>query len=216
VKLDSELGVVESEDVEEALQARMSEIRGCYARAGDAQRYAEGRVVLRFLVTPQGRTRDVWVVDSSLGSYDVERCLVAIGRQIRFPAPGGRDGTTFDYPIAFRSTEQVPVLDIDGLKVEQDLTAALPTLGACGQLAASPVSAILYIEPDGAPGSVGLSVPAALDEKVAECMVESIKKWRMSAKLPAHVMRTTFTIPPVIATAEVTPRHPARKKSRRR
>ena len=44
--LDSEMGVVESEDVEDTLQAHFEDVRACYERAGDAQRYAAGRVLL--------------------------------------------------------------------------------------------------------------------------------------------------------------------------
>jgi len=214
--VDSEMGVVESEEVEDALQAHFEEVRDCYGRAGDAQRYAAGRVLLRFVVSADGRPQDVWVIESTLGNYEVERCLVAVGRRIRFRAPGGHKGTTFEYPVEFRSAEQVPVLEVDGLKVERDLATLLPGLASCGQLASAPVNAILYIEADGSPGSVGLAVPGPLDETVGACMVESMRKWKMSVKLPKHVMRATFTIPPVIATAEVASPRPTRKHARRR
>jgi len=216
MSLDSEMGVVESEEVEDTLQAHFDEVRGCYGRAGDAQRYAAGRVLLRFLVAADGHPQDVWVIESTLGNYDVERCLVAVGRRIRFRAPGGHKGTTFEYPVEFRSADQIPVLEVDGPKVEQDLATLMPGLASCGQLASGPVSAILYVEPDGSPGSVGLAVPGPLDETAAGCMVESIRKWKMSVKLPNHVMRATFTIPPVIATAEVAPPRATRKHARRR
>jgi len=212
--LDSELGVLETADVEATLQQHFDDIRSCYRRAGKAQRYAEGRVLLRFLIAGNGSSQDVWVTESTLGNYDVERCLVEVGRRITFRAPEGRKATTFDYPVEFRSTNQVPVLPVDGLKVEQDLTVFLPQLAACGQLAGETANAIVYIEPNGFPGSVGLAVEAAMDEDVADCMVQTIRRWKMSAKLPGNVMRATFTIPPVIATAEASP--PRRTAGHRR
>jgi TonB family protein len=133
MSVDSELGVLDTEDVEAVLQARFDDIRGCYGRAGKAQRYAEGRVLLRFLVNGDGTSEDVLVIESTLGNYDVERCLVEVGRRISFHAPSGRKPTTFEYPVEFRSSNQVPVLDVDGLKMERDLAAFLPQLAACGR-----------------------------------------------------------------------------------
>lgn len=205
MKVDSELGVLETQDVEEVLQARFDEIRACYRRAGKAQKYADGKVLLRFVVGGDGSADDVWVVESSLGSYDVERCLVEVGRRIKFRAPSGGKATTFDYPVEFRSTHQIAVLDVDGIKIENDVATFLPQLAACGKLAEEGAEAILYIEPNGRPGSVGLAVAASMDEDVGDCMVQTIRGWKMSATLPGHVMRAHFTIPPVIATAQNTP-----------
>src|SRR6185295_5021035 len=115
MEVDNELGVVQTEDVEAALEGHRDEIRDCYQRAGRAQRYAQGKVVLRFLIGGSGRPDDVLVVESNLGNYDVERCLVDVGRRIAFKAPEGHKATTFDYPVEFRSTNEMTVLDLDGL-----------------------------------------------------------------------------------------------------
>src|SRR4051794_32762157 len=42
MNLDSEMGVLETADVEDALQARFEDVRACYQRAGKAQEYAGG------------------------------------------------------------------------------------------------------------------------------------------------------------------------------
>ena len=205
MSIDSELGVLDTEDVEATLKQHFDEIRGCYQRAGKAQRYAGGRVMLRFLVGGDGLSQDVLVIESTLGNYDVERCLVEVGRRIAFPAPTGRKPTTFEYPVEFRSTNQLAVLEVDGLKFDHDLSVLLPQLAVCGQLAAMDASAIIYIEPNGHPGSVGLAAATTLDEDVGDCMVQTIRRWKMSSTLPGRVMRASFSIPPVIATAEATP-----------
>src|SRR5206468_12480297 len=89
---------------------------------------------------------------------------------------------------------------------DRDLSVFLPQLAVCGQLAAEDANAIIYIEPNGFPGSVGLAAATTLDEDVGDCMVQTIRGWKMSATLPGRVMRATFSIPPVIATAEAMPR----------
>jgi TonB family protein len=214
--VDNELGVLDTEDVEATMKDHFDDIRGCYRRAGKAQRYAGGRVMLRFLVGGDGAPQDVLVIESTLGNYDVERCLVEAGRRIAFHAPSGHKPTTFEYPVEFRSTNQVAVLDVDGMKMERDLSVLLPRLAACGQLAAMDANAIVYIEPNGFPGSVGLAASTTLDEDVADCMVQTIRGWKMSSTLPGHVMRAAFNIPPVIATADATPSRRAAGHRRRR
>lgn len=204
--LETELGVLETADVEETLQGRLDDVRACYRRAGKAQDYAGGRVLLRFLVAGDGHVDDVWVVESSLGNYSVERCVVDIGRQVVFGAPSGNRATTFEYPIEFRSTNELAVLDIDGLKVEHDLATFLPQLASCGQVANQSVAAIMYIEPTGFPGSVGLAASTTLDEPAADCVVQTIRRWKMSAVLPGHVLRVSFNIPTVMAQVEAPPR----------
>jgi len=61
---------------------------------------------------------------------------------------------------------------------------------------------MIYIEPSGFPGSVGLAAGSALDEDVGDCVVQTIRTWKMSGGLPGHVMRATFNIPSIIATAD--------------
>ena len=215
MQLDSEMGVLEGEDVNATMRDHFDDVRGCYSRAGKAQRYAGGRVLLRFLVAGDGSAQDVLVVESTLGNYDVERCLVEVGRRITFHAPSGRKATTFEYPVEFRSTNQVAVMDIEGLKVEHDLSVFLPQLAVCGKLAPEEATAVVYIEANGTPGSVGLAAGSALDEDVGDCMVQTIRTWKMSATLPGRVMRATFSIPPVIATAEAAPRRSQAHRRRR-
>jgi TonB family protein len=220
MKVDSDMGVLETNDVEDTLQAHFEDVRACYARAGKAQEYAGGRVVLHFLVNGDGHAEDVWVVESSLGNYSVERCLVEVGRGVVFNAPSGHKATTFDYPVEFRSTSAEPVLDVDGVKIDHDVATFLPQLAACGRLAAEPVAAIMYIEPSGFPGSVGLAAGAALDEEAARCAVKTIQRWKMSASLPGRVLRANFSIPRVIASADPSrsssPHHEASSASGRR
>jgi TonB family protein len=205
MRLDSELGVLDTAEVEDTLQAHFDDVRACYQRAGKAQDYAGGRVLMRFLVKGDGHVEDVWVIESSLGNYEVERCLVDVGRHVVFGAPSGHKSTTFDYPVEFRSTNQMTVLEIDGLKIEHDLATFLPQLAACGKLAKDTVAAIMYIEPSGFPGSVGLAANVALDEDAGDCVVQTIRRWKMSAVLPNHVLRANFRIPTYFASAEPAP-----------
>ena len=98
MQLDSELGVLETEDVEATLQRHFEDIRACYQRAGKAQRYAGGRVLLRFMVNGDGAAQDVLVFESTLGNYDVERCLVEVGPPHRLPGADRQQGDHLRVP----------------------------------------------------------------------------------------------------------------------
>jgi TonB family protein len=204
--LDNEIGVMDTDDVEATIQEHFDDVRDCYGRAGKAQRYAGGKVLLRFLVAGDGAAQDVWVLESTLGNYDVERCLVEVGRKIRFHAPNGNKATTFEYPVEFRSQSGMEILDVDGPKVERDVAALMPQLAACGKVAAEEVNAMVYVESNGVPGSVGLATAAAIDEDAGDCVVQTIRGWRMSVGLPGHVVRANFSIPASFATAEASRR----------
>jgi TonB family protein len=208
--VDNELGIYEAREVEEALAGHVGAIRECYGRAGKAQRYVGGNVTLRFLVSGQGTPTDVLVVTSDLGNYEVERCLVAVGRQVKFPPPEGHKATTFDYPVEFRSSGQMEVQDLDdSLKLDRDVAAFLPSLAECGRVAEGGASALLWVEPNGAVGSVGLAAEEPLDESAGSCVVKGIRRWKMSATLPGRVLRCRVSIPAVIAAAEPPPSRPS-------
>jgi len=215
--LENEVGVYESADVEAALAERMDEVRGCYRRAGRAQRYAGGTVTLRFAVQGDGTTEDVLVIGSDLGNYEVERCLVGVGRTVKFPAPSGNKATTFEYPVEFRSTHELQVLDLDeSIKIEHDMAVSMHLLAGCGPVSETGASAIFYVEPSGAIGSVGLATSSPVNEEAAACTVREMRRWRMSATLPGRMLRYHASLPAMIASAETRRAAPLTVASRRR
>jgi hypothetical protein len=201
--VQNEVGVYDSVDIEQTIAGHMEEVRGCYRHAGRAQKYVAGKVTLRFIVAADGQTNDVLVIATDLGNFDVERCLVAVGRRIKFPPPNGNKGTTFEYPVEFRSRREMEVRNLaDSLKVDRDVAAFRHSLAACGAVAHTGVSAIFYVEPSGAVGSVGLAAESAVDEQAGRCVVREMRRWRMSASLPGRMLRCRANIRTVVATAE--------------
>jgi TonB family protein len=215
--LQNEAGVYDSADIEDTMSAHLGEVRGCYDRAGHAQRYAAGKVTLRFKVAGNGTPSDVLVIASDLGNFDVERCLVDVGRRIKFPPPEGRKSTTFEYPVEFRSTEEMKVQDLDdSLKIDRDVAALMHSLAPCGPITESGASALFYIEPNGTVASVGLAADSTLDEQAGACTVKEMRHWKMSATLPGRMLRCRVNIPAVIAAADPPPaKTPVGRKRRR-
>lgn len=203
MRVQNEIGIYDGADLEEALGEHMDEVRACYRRAGHAQKYAGGQVTLRFIVRGDGKPRDVLVVANDLGNYDVERCLVDVARGVQFPPPDGRKATTFEYPVEFKSTHEVPMQDLDGsLKIDHDVTAQMHSLAGCGPVAQSGASAIFYIGSGGTVASVGLAAESTLNEQAGACLVREMRRWKMSVSLPGRMLRYRVNIPPFMRAVE--------------
>jgi len=187
-----EMGTVDQGDVEQAIERNWRTLTRCYSRAGEGQRYVDGQVMLRFALGSDGKVQDVLIIENGLGNYAVERCLVVEARNIKFPRPEG-GATTFDYPIQFRSTRELAVVDYPGNAISSDISAAMLDMEPCPSLGDKPVQAVAYIEPNGSVGSIGLASEGAIDPDAGICAVKQIHNWRLSGE-PGHVLRTTFDL----------------------
>jgi hypothetical protein len=172
-----ESGFLSQEEAEESVRGSWRRLSRCYDEAGPARDFAGGQVKLRFAVDPRGRVAEVRVVESRLGSFEVERCLVGVGREIVFPRPQG-GGTSFEYTLEFRSTGERSVVELPVADVQPLMPALLPHLAAdCQRLGADALEATLYIEARGSVRSVGFASAAALDDEAANCVSASIRRW---------------------------------------
>jgi hypothetical protein len=198
VDLDFAQGYLNQGEVNEVLERHTARLTSCYERANAAKHFAGGQVKLRFLVGADGVVRDVLVIDTEIGNYPVERCLVVEGRKIPFPRPGGESGADFEYSLEFRSTRQTHVVDWQKDVLRKRVMAKLPSLGRCGSPGVGgdrPVAAVAYISPRGAIVSVGLASAGPLDTIAAMCVVEEIHKWRFAPRPDTgHLVRTIFPL----------------------
>jgi hypothetical protein len=213
--LEGGRGTLEQRDVDAAVGKHLPALVACGEQAGPARRYLTGQVALRFFVTSAGEVSSVLVVSSALGNFAVERCLVEEGRRIHLPPPRGHKGSDFQYTLEFRGERAV--VDWPDDKVAGQLAQLSPRLGPCGELGAGPVKAVLYIEPGGAVGSVGLASESPLDLDAAGCAVDQIRRWKLR-QLPIgrkNVVRTSFQVavpataparPPVVRLVKRVPR----------
>lgn len=216
VSIAQEKGVLETTDVEDVLEQHVPAFTACYGRAGNAQRYVEGQVLLRIFVAGDGSVSDVHIVENSLGNYAIESCLADEARAIAFPAPQGGKPTDLEYPLQFRSTREIAVTEWPSTSTLPQIAEALATLRPCVPLSAAPVETVLYIEPSGAVGSAGFVSAKPIEREAATCVTERMRTWRLAGE-PGHVLRTRFdlVVPPkglatLSAKARAKPRKPLR------
>jgi hypothetical protein len=190
------MGVLDERAVDRALKPYERALSNCFARAGDARKYLSGRVDMRFVVTGTGQVSDVQVIKNGLGNYPVESCLVAVGKQILFPAPEGRRGTDFEYSMSFQSTGERSVIPWNADEMARYLYGISTDLANCGTVGGD-VDVIAYIEPGGSVGSVGFASQGSLDADAAICAVALLRKVRVAEAAAANssvVLRTIFPL----------------------
>jgi len=205
------LGYLDERSVDRAMAPHIPAMIECFERAGEARRYLSGQIVLRFVVEGTGTVSDVQVIRNGLGNYAVERCLVSTGRRIAFPPPEGYRGTDFEYPMRFRSTGELPVLDWNTDDVAVQLASARD-FRSCGSLGPQRVEAIAYVEPAGIVGSVGFVSQGPIDPIAAACAEEQIHRVRVTEGRPNVVLRSVF---PVVMAAQSTSKADSRRSGKR-
>jgi len=192
---DAEQGYLSEADAEEAIKRRWRQLVGCYEQAGPVRDFASGVVKLRFVVDGDGRAVDVYVLESHLGSFEVERCLVSVGRSIVFPRPQGGGRTPVEYSMEFRSSGGIPVVDLPDGELTGQLSTWLPRLAAeCRDLAVADVMVTLYIEPHGNVRSVGLASAASLSDEAALCLSRSLLRWIVRLEGPSALRRVQVAL----------------------
>jgi hypothetical protein len=211
-----EHGLISQEAAQEAVMRRWQELTRCYGQAGAAMGFAGGPVTLRFVVDAKGATSDVRVIDTHLGNFDVERCLIGIGRTIRFPRPQGNAGANVDYTLEFRATGAIAVMDLPAGAIDAELPGLYARLGGeCEHLGADEVQATLYLDTAGTVRSVGLASEAPFDDRAARCLSATIRRWSVrQAPVQGGVGRVTVPLRSVDLVAHREPSPEVRRYSR--
>jgi len=193
MKIDVAKGALDQRDVDKVLDRQVQSLTPCYEQAGPTQKYAGGDVKLRFFVTSSGDVSNVLVTASDVGNFEVERCLVTEGRKLKFTPPEGAKATDFEYALRFQPSGNARVVEWDDGALARDVAQLAPRLAACGSLGPNPVRAVVYIQPGGAVGSVGLACVGPIDVQASTCAVEQIRKWKLRDDRQ-HIVRAGFTV----------------------
>jgi TonB family protein len=179
------LGTLADEEIAAPIQRRWDEITACFTDAKSKLWYLDGRVELKFRVTHSGEPKSVYVSASNIGSWDVERCILTIARELRFSKPHGGGEAEFTYPIEFRG--KAALATWDEARVAPLLKKPKPRkdLHECRQKGRMPSSLTMtmYVAPGGKVTSAGLSADAPIDEQLAQCLVAKAQLWRLEDPL---------------------------------
>jgi TonB family protein len=187
MKVSGTLGSLNDDEIAGPFQRRWDDITRCYDEASAKMQYLGGKIELKLRVGPTGDPKSVWVVSSTFGNYDAERCVLAIARELHFSKPHGGAEAEFTYPIEFRAKR--PVQTWQEARVSPSLARHRRDVQECKAKAKAPngmppaLSLTVYVAPGGKIASAGLSADAPLDDAFASCLVGKTRAWRLDDPL---------------------------------
>lgn len=88
--------------VAKVISRHLSQIRYCYESALQRAPSLAGKVAVLFTIDAAGNVSQADVAESSLGSSEVERCMVSRIQRWKFPEPKGGGVVSVSYPWVFK------------------------------------------------------------------------------------------------------------------
>jgi hypothetical protein len=181
------LGTLSDEEIGGPFERRWDQVSRCFAEARAKSKlwYLAGKVELKIRVGQDGKPKTAFVSSSTVGHYDVERCILGIARELSFSRPHGGSEAEFTYPIEFRG--KAAVMPWDGERLGPAMARHKKDVSACKRAlaAALPPSVMMtvYVAPGGKVTSAGFHADAPLDDTFAMCLIEKCRTWRVDDPL---------------------------------
>jgi Ca-activated chloride channel family protein len=95
------LGALDRSLIDAVIQRHMNQVRYCYQRELTRNPALGGKVVMKFVIGPDGTVSTAEVKTSTLGNAAVESCLVGRFLRMQFPTPSGSGNVVVSYPFVF-------------------------------------------------------------------------------------------------------------------
>ena len=97
-------GSLSKEVIRRVIRRHINEVKFCYEQELNARPDLEGRVTVRFIISPTGAVQTAMVQQTTLRNQRVESCITQAVRRWTFPAPDGGGIVIVNYPFALQST----------------------------------------------------------------------------------------------------------------
>ncbi len=92
-------GSLSKEVIRRVIRRHINEVRFCYEQELNSRPDLEGRVTVRFIISPTGSVQTSMVASSTLRNQRVERCIAGAVRRWTFPSPDGGGIVIVNYPF---------------------------------------------------------------------------------------------------------------------
>lgn len=96
-------GALSREEIQRAMRRVLNQIRFCYERELQRAPDLEGKLAVLFVIAPDGAVASASAKENTLGSAEVEGCVLRVVRRLRFPSPRGAGQVVVTYPFVFSS-----------------------------------------------------------------------------------------------------------------
>lgn len=174
-------GYLDPVDIQQGITPHTTALSACFSDGTKTARHIGGKLELQFTVATSGDVAKVQVFTSDIGAWDVEKCLLNVGRQMTFAKPKGGDAV-FTLPLSFEATR--PVLWWSADKAQSEVKTLLGQLRECndGKPAPQDLWVTLYLGNKGVVESVGFASKhkSGFSDTWADCAVTTITAWELS------------------------------------
>jgi hypothetical protein len=125
------LGMVREEQVQEAVRREWGRVMACLGEEQERSPWLGGSLRMRVRIGAGGEVRSVALTESTLGRWDLERCIVGVMRTVTFPRPEGGPEAEFTYPLALRAQASFLDWPADDARVSRALARPRADARAC-------------------------------------------------------------------------------------
>lgn len=184
IEVEGLRGHLQPVQIEKGLAPHQGSLARCYKSHARRARFLAGKLVVKFVVGPDGAVKQVQLSENDLGAWPVERCILEIARAMTFAEPKGGDRVAeFTIPLEFAGTRAIDWWPEE--RVETHVGKKIEELEECkeqnGVSVPSNVWVTFYIGNRGEVKSVGFASPAErpIDDAWAECASGIVAGWTM-------------------------------------
>lgn len=176
-------GHLDPYDIQAGVTPHASKLATCFQGKAKKKQFLGGQVELGFTIARDGTVKNVQVIKSSVGAWDVERCLLEESASMDFKKPKGGEAD-FSLPLDFEA-KRTPNWWTEE-QAETELGARPGELDACksesGAKQPRNVWVTLYLGNRGVIESVGFASPhkAGIAAEWADCAAEKVSAWTLS------------------------------------
>lgn len=172
-------GKIDPDKVTMALQPHAGALEACYSDHVGRRRWLGGGIELRWDVDADGKMTSVRLVQSDLGAWTVEKCVLEIARSLSFGKPkGGKAHITNRFDFSNGSGAVVWTED----QTTAAVNGKLKELAACAKGKTDPtnVTVTMYVGTRGKVQSVGFASPTGFDDAWADCVAGRAMAWALN------------------------------------
>ncbi len=181
MELVSTRGKMAAGDVEAGIAPHAETLQDCYLALVGKRKWLGGKVELKWEISGEGELTSTQIVTGDLGAWPIEKCLLAVSREMTFAPPSGGDAD-FTVPLEFSARGSAQWWDED--KSAAVVSKRTAELAACATTAgvAEPANVMVtvYVGTRGKVQSAGFSSPAPIDEAWAQCAHDTIAAWTLT------------------------------------
>lgn len=183
VKVSGTRGVLQTHEVQAGFSPHQAALSACFQDQLKQRKFLSGDIKIQFAIEPTGQVGSARILQSDVGDWTVERCILDVSRKMTFAQPkGGNRKAEFSVPLHFES-DQAKAEVWSEQQIASVVTAKRAELDACssaaGAQAPGEVTVTLYIGNRGAVQSVGVASAHVkpLSDAWADCAAKAVATW---------------------------------------